>query len=143
MIIFGSTSPILVDINLFIQVGLITMLLFGIYKRKPFLFHGKVMAISTLVNLITIIGVMIPSLIVNWNSFFSLPTPPGPSIILIHSLVGLIAIAFAILFTSRFLLALKNSEPLLCGKRRTMWVTAILWLYSFGGGLAFYIFYYL
>ncbi|MBD3404671.1 MAG: hypothetical protein GF411_00880 [Candidatus Lokiarchaeota archaeon] len=143
MILFGSSSPILVDINLFTQVGLVVLLLFGIYKKKPFRYHGKVMAVSTVVNLVTIASIMVPSLVINFNAFLTLPTPPGPAIILIHSFVGIIAIAFGVLFTVRFIMALRNSEPLLCGKRRLMWATAILWLYSFGGGVAFYIFYHL
>ena len=141
MSIFGTSASIFIDLNLVIQILLVVFLAIGIYKKKPLKKHGQVMLVSSLVNLATILIIMVPSLFLNWNTFLMIPTPPGPAIILVHSIVGTVAIVLGILFSIRFLLAISNSSPLTCGKRRLMWATAILWIYSLGGGIAFYLFY--
>ncbi len=140
---FGTTASVIADLNLVAQVILIIFLAFGIYRKKPLRNHGQVMTLSTVFNLATILTVMVPSLILNWETFMLIPTPPGPSIIIVHSIAGTVAIILGLLFSIRFSEATRNSTPLACGKRRLMWATAILWIYSLGGGIAFYLFFYL
>jgi uncharacterized membrane protein YozB (DUF420 family) len=143
MVLFGTSASIFADVNLIAQVVLLALLVLGIVKRKPLQIHGRVMMIATVVNIGATLLFMAPSLLLNWGGFATLPFPPGPAIVVVHSIVGALAILLGVLWTYRFIVATRESAPLACGKRKMMWLTAGLWLYATGGGIVFYILLYL
>ncbi|MHA2068654.1 MAG: hypothetical protein ACXABY_30190 [Candidatus Thorarchaeota archaeon] len=141
--ILGTDADTIFEINLVVQFVLILFLAFGFYKRRTFSYHGKIMALATLLNLGATAFVMLPSLITYWDLIVANPTNPGIMITIVHVIIGSIAIALGFLFSIRFLLALRNSKPLACGTRRMMLTTLFLWLFALAGGLAFFVFYYI
>ncbi|NWF96643.1 MAG: hypothetical protein HXY34_10930 [Candidatus Thorarchaeota archaeon] len=143
MVLFGTSASIFADLNLIAQIVLLTLLVLGIVKRKPLQIHGKVMMSATVVNIVATLLFMAPSLLLNWGSFTALPFPPGPAIVVVHGIVGTLAILLGALWTYRFIVATRRSAPLACGKKKMMWLTAGLWLYATGGGIVFYILLYL
>ncbi len=146
MVIFGTSSDIIFDINLIIQLFLLLFLLVGVYikrVKRVIKNHGYIMILATIGNLLMTLLIMAPSLIINWGAIVSNPTNPGVIITLIHVVVGLTAIIGGLLFSTRFLIALRRSSALKCGKRRSMLVVACFWILSIILGLGFYLYYYL
>lgn len=141
--ILGTAADTIFEINLVVQFLLILFLVFGFHKRRTFVQHGRIMALATIVNVCAVALVMLPSLILNIGAIVSEPFNPGVGITIAHSIVGSIALALGLLFSIRFLIKTRNSQPLICGTRRMMYLTLALWLFALGGGLAFYAFYYL
>jgi len=141
--IFGTSAAPIYNVNLIVQVILVMMLAVGFVRRRILRQHGTIMATATALNLVATLLVMAPSLIRNFGAITSEPFTLGAGITISHSIAGSIAMFLGLLFSLRFLRAVKDSKPLACGTRRLMLVTAALWLYSLGGGLAFYAYYYL
>ena len=141
--ILGTAADTIFEINLVVQFVLILFLVYGYTKRRTFSYHGKIMALATLLNIGATATVMLPSLVTYWGVIVAAPTNPGVMITIAHSLLGSIALALGFLFSVRFLNATRNEQPLACGTRRMMLSTLTLWLLALSGGLAFYTFYYL
>jgi hypothetical protein len=141
--IFGTSAAPIYNANLVVQVILAVMLAVGIVRRRTLKQHGAIMATATALNLVATLLVMAPSLIRNFGAIAPQPFTLGVGITIAHSVAGSIAIFFGLLFSLRFLRGVKGSKPLACGTRRLMLVTATLWLFSLGGGFAFYAYYYL
>jgi len=141
--LFSPEAALIYDINLITQAILVIMLVIGWIKKKPYRTHGIIMGIATIINLITVLTIMAPSLILNIDALIPYTGGIGQSITIVHSIVGSVVVGLGLLFAGRFMLKLRNNDPLLCGSRRLMYAALILWLYSFGGGIAFYVFYYL
>ncbi|MHA2356626.1 MAG: hypothetical protein ACXADC_15725 [Candidatus Thorarchaeota archaeon] len=141
--ILGTNADTIFEINLVIQFILILFLAFGFYKRRTFSYHGRIMALATLLNLGATAFVMLPSLITYWGLIVANPTSPGNMITIVHVVVGSIAIVLGSLFSIRFLLAIRNSQPLACGTRRMMLSTLFLWLFALAGGISFFVFFYI
>ncbi|MFW9851159.1 MAG: hypothetical protein ACFFF4_18685 [Candidatus Thorarchaeota archaeon] len=146
MVIFGTSSDLIFDINLIIQLFLLLFLVIGVYIKRVKRVtknHGYIMALATISNLLMTLLIMAPSLIINWGAIVSNPTNPGVIITLIHVVVGLTAIIGGLLFSIRFLFALRRGKGFSCGKRRSMLVVAGFWTLSIIFGLSFYLYYYL
>ncbi|MHA1959482.1 MAG: hypothetical protein ACW99U_04595 [Candidatus Thorarchaeota archaeon] len=142
MAIFGTTSEIIFDINLLVQIVLIAHLAWGFTNKRLLRKHGAIMAVGTFSNLVTVLSIMVPSLLINWDAVVAAPLSPGVLITLIHAGLGTIAIFGGALFSIRYALAVKRVGPLTCGTRPFMRTTIILWLVSFVFGLGFYFYYY-
>ena len=118
--LFGNPASIIVDANLIIQWVIFVILLVGYLKRGERKTHGYLMVTALIVNLITTLLIMAPSLVMNSST---LPiTAYG------HAIVGVLAILLGLLFSFKFLTALRNSQPLVCGTRRNMIIAFILWI---------------
>lgn len=141
--ILGTTADTIFEINLIVQLILIVFLAIGVYQRRPFKRHGTIMASATLLNLGATTLVMLPSLITNLDVIVANPFNPGVGITIAHSILGSVALAIGSLFSARFLIATRNSKPLKCGIRRWMIITFVMWIAALGGGLAFFLYYYL
>ncbi|MHA2187969.1 MAG: hypothetical protein ACW99V_06990, partial [Candidatus Thorarchaeota archaeon] len=115
----------------------------GYAKRRTFRFHGTIMATALIINMITVLTIMGPSFVLYFNLLIAAPLSPGNLITIIHVILGTIALLFGILFSIRFMLAIRRSGPLACGTRRLMQLTALLWLSSLFGGLGFFIYFYI
>lgn len=145
MILFGTSSELIFDINLILQLFIFGLLSIGGYimrMKRVLKNHGYIMVIATLSNLLLTLLVMAPSLIINWDAVVTNPTSPGVIITLIHVVLGLIAIVGGTLFSVRFLSAIRRQRPLQCGKRQSMRSVTILWVASLILGIGFYVFYY-
>ena len=118
--IFGNPASIIVDVNLIIQWVIFVILLVGYLKRGERKTHGYLMVVALIVNLITTLLIMAPSLVLNIDT---LPITALP-----HAAGGTLAILLGLLFSFKFLTALRNSQPLACGTRRNMRIAFILWI---------------
>ena len=118
--IFGNPASIIIDVNLIIQWIIFVILLVGYLKRGERKTHGYLMVVALIVNLITTLLIMAPSLVLNIDT---LPITALP-----HAAVGTLAILLGLLFSFKFLTALRNSQPLACGTRRNMRIAFILWI---------------
>ena len=118
--IFGNPASIIIDVNLIIQWVIFVILLVGYLKRGERKTHGYLMVVALIVNLITTLLIMAPSLVLNIDT---LPITALP-----HAAGGTLAILLGLLFSFKFLTALRNSQPLACGTRRNMRIAFILWI---------------
>ncbi|MHA2005337.1 MAG: hypothetical protein ACW960_14790, partial [Candidatus Thorarchaeota archaeon] len=132
--VLGTSADTIFEINLIVQFILIIILAIGFYQRRTFSIHGRIMALATLINLGATALVMVPSLIVNLGAIVDAPFSTGEIITILHSILGSIAVALGSLFSIRFLIATRNSQPLACGTRRMMITTLTLWILALGGG---------
>ncbi|MFW9786492.1 MAG: hypothetical protein ACFFE2_01610 [Candidatus Thorarchaeota archaeon] len=116
----GTTAPLLVDVNLILQYLTLILLIVGYVKRKPLKTHGYIMLLVLLIGILTTFAVMAPSL---------LPTAAIFGVAVFgHAAAGTIAMLLGVLFTYRFVIALRNEQPLSCGKKRNMRIALILWI---------------
>jgi uncharacterized membrane protein YozB (DUF420 family) len=116
----GTTAPILIDINLILQYVTLVLLIFGYLKRNMRKTHGYIMLSVLLITVTTTIVAMAPRLLLTVTNF-------GMAIFG-HVAVGIIAMLLGVLFVYRFVTALRNDQPLVCGTRRNMRIALILWL---------------
>lgn len=133
--LFGTTAPIIADLNLILQYVTLILLIFGYLKRKPRKTHAYVMTTMYLITITTTVLIMAPALIL-YSSFY------GP-ILYLHAGVGIVCILLGTLFVSRFVKATRNKKPLVCGTKNVMRMTFILWLIPILSGTAVYITMYL
>jgi uncharacterized membrane protein YozB (DUF420 family) len=116
----GTTAEIIIDVNLIIQWIVFVFLLLGYLKRGTRKTHGTIMATATIVNLATVLVIMAPALIMNWGLY--------EIIILGHVAVGTIAIILGLLYSFRFLMAIRSGSALACGNRGNMRLAFVLWI---------------
>ncbi|MBN2230772.1 MAG: hypothetical protein JW779_14380 [Candidatus Thorarchaeota archaeon] len=131
MVLFGSSAELIIDINLIAQYLVLFLLILGFIKRKPFKTHGYLMLVMTIISVGTTLLIMGPSLILNFSTH--------PPTILVHSIVGLIAILIGALFNFKFFKAMKEKQPLMCGSKNFMRIAFVIWLIPILGGTFFYI----
>ncbi len=133
--IFGNAADVIIDVNLIIQWIVFVILVLGYIKRRELVTHGRLMVVATIVNLITVLLVMGPSLIVNLGVF--------PITIIGHSAIGTLAVIFGLLFSFRFLMETRRGEPLKCGSRQMMRIAFVLWIVPVFFGTFFYVTFYI
>ncbi|MBD3158449.1 MAG: hypothetical protein GF309_06615 [Candidatus Lokiarchaeota archaeon] len=142
MDIFSTQADLIYDINLLVQSVLVALLVLGWINNKPYKTHGTIMTTATLIQIITVVTIMIPSLVLNFGALIPFEGKTGQIITILHNNVGTIAVILGCMLSFKFLSALRNTEPLLCGVKHTMYATLSLWLLSFLGGFGFYLYYY-
>jgi len=144
MEIFGTSSALIYDINLIIQIILVTAFLIDAFVIKPkrrLKAHGTIMATGTVINLLAVLLIMGPSLIRNWGAIAADPTNLGALITLAHASLGILALSGGVVFSYRFLSGVKSNK-LACGKRRSMRLAILFWTLGLLLGLGFYVYYY-
>jgi uncharacterized membrane protein YozB (DUF420 family) len=130
MVLFGNSAPILADINLILQYITLVLLIVGYVNRKPRKTHGYIMLSVFLITVGTTIAIMAPAILIA-PSFYGLPT-------YIHAIVGTLAILFGSLFIYRFITAMRNQKPLVCGTKNIMRIAVILWIVQILEGTLMY-----
>lgn len=130
MILFGSSAPLLIDVNLILQYFTLIMLIVGYIKRKPFKTHGYLMLVVLITTLGTTILIMAPRLFYAYGFFGYL--------IVAHAMIGIVAILLGSLFASRFILAIRNNKPLTCGTKNMMRLAILLWIIPMVAGTWMY-----
>ena len=118
--IFGNPASIIIDVNLIIQYVIFIFLLVGYVKRRELKTHGYLMVVALILNLVTTLLIMAPSLVLNLGTL--------PITVLPHAAVGTLAILLGLLFTFKFLMAQRSSQPLACGTSGMMKLAFVLWI---------------
>jgi uncharacterized membrane protein YozB (DUF420 family) len=131
MVLFGSSAPLLSDINLILQYVTLVLLIVGYVKRKPFKTHGYIMLTVLLITIGTTIAVMAPALFVA-AGIYGYPA-------IAHAALGITAMLLGTLFAFRFITALRNGKPLMCGTKNMMRLALILWIIPILSGTMIYI----
>ncbi len=129
--LFGTSADIFTDINLIIQYITLLLIIIGYLKRKPFKNHGFIMMTVTLLAVATSIVFMGPRLVIGWNGY--------ESTIFAHAAVGIISIFLGAFLNFRFMRAMRNNQPLLCGSKNFMRIALLIWLSPIIGGTFFYV----
>jgi uncharacterized membrane protein YozB (DUF420 family) len=133
-------SLTLSQINLALQIAILIMLLtsLALKKRYKYLLHGITMLIAVILNTLSFLIVMLPSLL-SLEIVRTQPTTQFSAVTLTHASLGAIAEILAIWLVASWHL---NGPPQNCRKRKlTMRVTLILWLIVLW--LGFVLYYYL
>jgi hypothetical protein len=133
--LFGTSAPILVDINLTLQYLTLILLILGYFKTKPRKTHGYLMMIVFLLTIGTTVSVMAPRILIALANY--------GYIILAHAGVGIAAMLLGTLFGLNFGMALSNKQPLVCGSKNMMRLAFILWLLPILSGTMAYVSLYL
>jgi hypothetical protein len=131
MILFGSSAPLLVDINILLQYITLSLLIVGYIKRKPFKTHGQIMLLVLLITIGTTIFIMAPRLATSYSTH--------GSIILAHTSIGLLSMILGGVFAIRFIVAIRKNTPLQCGTKNWMRLALILWLIPILAGTGLYV----
>jgi len=139
------TNPyvLIPTIGLIIQIVVLALLIYGYwqYKRLVFQRHGKVMAWATILHLIVIFAVMIPSFVLAVIPEYIVPHFSGlvSIITIVHVPLGLSAATLGVWFV----LAWRFQGLRGCANRkRKMLLTMILWLTSLILGITLYLIFY-
>ena len=130
MVLFGSSAPLLVDINLILQYVTLVLLIVGYVKRKPFKTHGFIMLAVLSITVGTTLLLMAPRI------FIALASYGVP--IVAHAILGTVTILLGAVFASRFILAVRNESPLLCGTKNWMRLALIMWIFPIFAGTMMY-----
>jgi hypothetical protein len=157
--LFGTLAPVLIDVNMLVQVVLLILVLLiavlGFKQKQRRLLHGILAIIAMLTNLVTVFLIMGPSFAANWYlltvvivAIFvepnALPYFTLEYLILaVHIIIGTITLLLAFLFAFNFLYAYTSKESLSCGSNLGMRILLIIWLISFLIGISYYITHYL
>jgi uncharacterized membrane protein YozB (DUF420 family) len=125
------------SINLVVQIIILLMIYLGVRfkRRNDLVAHGNMMIIAVIVNFISVVLVMVPSII---YYYVSEPTKLGYSFGRVHAVIGGVAMALSLWMTVPW--AARGSNSRFCaGKRAPMIVTAALWVLSILMGFVEYI----
>lgn len=136
--LFGTSASVFSDLNLILQIMLLVLLLIGFIlgKRKTgssLKFHGRLMTVLVVLNALSILLVMGPSLVIYFGAAVEEVLVIGFPLTLFHHTFGLIAeVIGAVLVFKKF-----------GNVRRWMRITFTLWLVASLSGIGFYVVYYL
>ena len=136
--LFGTSASVFSDLNLILQIVLLVLLLTGFIlgKRKTgssLILHGRLMTVLVVLNALSILLIMGPSLFANLGAAVEEVFVVGFPLTLLHHSIGLIAeILGAVLVFKKF-----------GNVRRWMRTTFLLWLVALLSGMGFYVVYFL
>ena len=136
--VFGTRASVISDLNLILQILLLIILLVGfrLGKRKTgssLRTHGRLMTVLAVLNGLSILLVMGPSLFTSFGAAVEEVSVIGFPLTLLHHSIGLIAEILGVVLVFRKF-----------GKVRTwMRITFMLWLVALLFGIGFYVVYYL
>jgi len=94
--IFGTKASVLSDLNLLVQIVLLVILLVGfrLGKKKTkasLTMHGRFMRVLVVLNVLSILFVMGPSLLLNFGAAVDEVFVVGFPLTLVHHSIGLVA----------------------------------------------------
>ena len=139
--VIGASS--LADVNLLLQIIMLTAILFsrGFAKNMRLRDHGVLMSVLVGLNIISFILIMGPTMLNISGSVFTNLRSIGSIITLIHAFTGgtALILGFSLAVGWRFS---KSFKPC-AGRRNIMLITIWLWGVSTLSGIMFYIYYYI
>jgi uncharacterized membrane protein YozB (DUF420 family) len=136
--LFGTRASVFSDLNLILHIVLLVLLLAGfVFGRKKsgnsLRTHGRFMTVLVVLNALSILLIMGPSLFTNLGAAVDEVFTVGFPLTLLHHSIGLIAeVLGAALVFKKF-----------GNVRRWMRITFLLWLVALLSGIGFYVMYYL
>lgn len=139
MVFFETAATVVFDINFIVQIIIIALVIFGVTQKPDRRRHGSIMAIALIINLVSFAIVMLPQLFFKWDVLVHYNFA---AIILIHAIIGAVAISSGLIFSIRFLIFLRRKDPLNCGTKMEMRLVNLSWLVSFILGVVFYFIFY-
>jgi hypothetical protein len=141
--ILGTKAEFSQDITLLSQIAILLILIVGYksVKDKKLQSHGQIMFAAVMLHTLTIILVMIPSLILNFDVLLG-SFNPGILITWIHIIVGLLAELLGIFLVLEW--RFRPLSTMTCIKRKKiMGPLFLMWTSATILGIAFYAYYYL
>jgi len=128
------------QINLFFQIVILTVVLSGLVLKKlrRLLLHGRMMFLGAILNLISFLTVMGPSLL---SMVVTQQSPERSLIVLAHASTGSVALVVACLVTIRW--RLKSSIDDCVKRKPVMRLVAVLWPVALVLGILLYMILYL
>jgi len=139
LVFFETAATVVFDINFIVQIIIIALVIFGVTQKPDRRRHGSIMAIALIINLVSFAIVMLPQLFFKWDVLVHYNFA---AIILIHAIIGAVAISSGLIFSIRFLIFLRRKDPLNCGTKMEMRLVNLSWLVSFILGVVFYFIFY-
>ena len=132
----GNHAPYAADLNLLLQIIVLSMLLAGAYfaRASKLKTHSRIMKSALIIQLSALILWMGPSLVLNIEAFGSFTS--GPVITTLHALGGVLALALAI--TASYHRRIGSLQL-----KWTMRSAFIVWISTAVLGIGFYAYYYL
>jgi len=130
------------QINLAFQIVIFALLFVSLYfkQRGKFLLHGSTVLIAVILNIVSFIWVMGPSLL-NMQEFISnMPTNKIAITAIGHGIFGTTAIILGVWLVVSW--GLRSSAKTCTGKKKLMRVTLVLWFLSLVLGILLYAFLY-
>ncbi len=140
----GTRASFIADVNLITQLVIIVLLVAGwrmMSDKKKARQHGQLMVLAVIMNGLTIAGVMVPSLIINFGAITINPTGVGPLDTMFHSIIGTIAWLYGAYLS--FVWGLKPATVECFKRKRAMKPVFYVWLAAAVLGVLFYINYYI
>ncbi|MDQ1278849.1 MAG: hypothetical protein QG670_109 [Thermoproteota archaeon] len=142
--ILGTKADLRFDLNLLLQILILTLVLVGsLYaKKKKFVTHGKIMTTAIAIHTALILLVMGPSFIIYFNLLLQPQQLFGVIVTWVHVILGTLAEVLGFYIVLKWKYNIKSISA--CAKRRKLMIPVrIFWVTSLILGIAFYIYYYL
>jgi uncharacterized membrane protein YozB (DUF420 family) len=141
--IFGTNAPLIIDLNLIIQIVSFILLLGALlYKAKgKFKIHGSIMGVAVLLHFIAFLTVMGPSFVLGFNFLRTEIFQTLVQTLWIHAISGALSLVLGFYLVVAWIRKASNIIPCF-GRKRIMDATAVLWAISLAFGIATYIFAY-
>jgi len=135
--LLGTKASTASDLNLLLQIIILIILFVGVKFAKEkaqdgLKKHGRIMTIAVIMNAVTILLVMGPSLVINFDAVLAEPSTIGFPLTLIHALFGSLAEVLGLVFVFK-----KFGNV-----RLWMRFTMAIWLVAVVMGIIFYFTYY-
>lgn len=140
--LFNANAPLTSDLNLLLQIFIFILLVGGVIIakfRRGFTRHGTVMGIAVVLNTISIVVVMIPS-VLSFRGLFSAPFSDAALIVVSHAVIGTLVEILGIWLVVVWVI---NEIKACAKKKNTMRATVLLWLIELFMGIYVYIMLYL
>ncbi len=134
----------LAEINLVFQIVILAVLsasVITLRKGRHHFLHGSTMLIATLLNALSFIWVMGPSLLNLGRLVVDKPYTMISTVTVAHGILGAIAGILAVWIIVPW--RLRSSIRYCVGKRKTMKITLVLWMIALFSGILLYAFLYI
>jgi hypothetical protein len=137
--LFGTRAVLQTDVNLLLQIAIVAILVIGyFYRRKPNK-HATIVGVATSLEIAALILFMGPSFLAEYRFFFTNFTPIATSF-LVNIFAGASALVLAVSLLVVWVIHFPNIASFYNKRRKQiMDATIILWVASFGFGVAGYV----
>jgi uncharacterized membrane protein YozB (DUF420 family) len=132
MALLNNPVAIIITISLVIQIIVLLLLVFGYWLKKKMKYrnHGIVMSFATVLHLVLVLYVMIPSFVLAVIPDYVVPTPLALTsfVGLIHGILGTTALSLGVWFVASW--GFRKNIKGCINKKKIMTKTFIVWIAS-------------
>ena len=140
MALLNNPVAIIITISLVIQIIVLLLLVYGYWLKKKMKFrnHGILMALATVLHLVLVLYVMIPSFVMAEIPDYVVPTPLSITSVvgLIHGILGTTALSLGVWFVASW--GFRKNIKGCINKKKIMSKTFIVWIASLIFGIMLY-----